>query len=502
MQEKSVVIIGAGISGLKAASELYKLGYKSCVVLEARDRIGGRLYTVPGYKENKYDIGASWHHDTLINGLFLEELGLSKEERAHFVFDDDVAVIFDKDRGRVDNNPEMTLELLLEELIKFNELQFFEGLDVTDTSYFETIVKYLYERRDLLTDDQIKYLPQLARYMESWHGIDWKSMSSKCMEIAHQGRNAFVMNFDKIVKRISSTFPEEWLVMETEVTSIDTQGIKAVVKTNKGENYECDFVLVTIPQSILAHSLRPEPRKGRIEFTPPLTQKIQDAFKTAHYGALGKVVFEFEECCWSKKRSRALSLGKSSTDIINKVRDADDLASLIKRLDIDTEYKFEEGESWDFPLFFVNLAKHSDIPSLIMLMADPLTRHIESLDDKEKLYDFFEPVLAKLLEAFECSGSVTVDFDDKLKTGDQKGPILKNIFTTKWTQDDYALGAYSACVPGDDPLDLVLALTDNDGSKIRFAGEHTIMDGAGCAYGAWGSGKREAVFIAQKMGKI
>jgi monoamine oxidase len=42
-----VVILGAGIGGLAAAHELTKAGY-ACVVLEARDRPGGRAWTLRG----------------------------------------------------------------------------------------------------------------------------------------------------------------------------------------------------------------------------------------------------------------------------------------------------------------------------------------------------------------------------------------------------------------------------------------------------------------------
>lgn len=43
----SVVILGAGIAGLVSAYELGKAGYR-CTVLEARDRPGGRNWTVRG----------------------------------------------------------------------------------------------------------------------------------------------------------------------------------------------------------------------------------------------------------------------------------------------------------------------------------------------------------------------------------------------------------------------------------------------------------------------
>lgn len=44
---KKVVILGAGIAGLVAAYELGKAGYR-CIVLEARDRVGGRNWTIRG----------------------------------------------------------------------------------------------------------------------------------------------------------------------------------------------------------------------------------------------------------------------------------------------------------------------------------------------------------------------------------------------------------------------------------------------------------------------
>lgn len=58
-----IIIIGAGVSGLAAANKLYEKE-KDILVLEARNRIGGRLWTNREVYENKTigaesDLGAS-----------------------------------------------------------------------------------------------------------------------------------------------------------------------------------------------------------------------------------------------------------------------------------------------------------------------------------------------------------------------------------------------------------------------------------------------------------
>ena len=40
-----IVIVGGGIAGIAAASELSKAGVTDFLLLEARDRLGGRIYT-------------------------------------------------------------------------------------------------------------------------------------------------------------------------------------------------------------------------------------------------------------------------------------------------------------------------------------------------------------------------------------------------------------------------------------------------------------------------
>lgn len=53
-----VVVVGAGIAGLSVATRLIDVGL-SCVVLESRDRVGGRLLTQDS-AAGRFDLGATW----------------------------------------------------------------------------------------------------------------------------------------------------------------------------------------------------------------------------------------------------------------------------------------------------------------------------------------------------------------------------------------------------------------------------------------------------------
>lgn len=59
-----VIIIGAGLAGLSAAHDVLRAGL-SCIVLEARDRVGGKTWSTP-LKDGHgvIDLGAAWINDT------------------------------------------------------------------------------------------------------------------------------------------------------------------------------------------------------------------------------------------------------------------------------------------------------------------------------------------------------------------------------------------------------------------------------------------------------
>lgn len=60
--QKKIIIVGSGASGLAAASKLIKAGFENVTVLEASDRIGGRIYSHNFQGKHEIEMGAQWIH--------------------------------------------------------------------------------------------------------------------------------------------------------------------------------------------------------------------------------------------------------------------------------------------------------------------------------------------------------------------------------------------------------------------------------------------------------
>ena len=84
MSHYDIAVIGAGAAGLAAGLELQKAG-KSFIVLEARDRIGGRAFTDTSLGL-PFDMGAHWLHSADVNPFvgIADRLGLAYNDQISF----------------------------------------------------------------------------------------------------------------------------------------------------------------------------------------------------------------------------------------------------------------------------------------------------------------------------------------------------------------------------------------------------------------------------------
>lgn len=79
--EVDVVVLGAGAAGIAAARRLVASN-RSVIVVEARDRIGGRVVTDTALFDRPVDLGAHWLHDVANNPLvaLAQSVGFATEQ--------------------------------------------------------------------------------------------------------------------------------------------------------------------------------------------------------------------------------------------------------------------------------------------------------------------------------------------------------------------------------------------------------------------------------------
>ncbi|ANZ76921.1 BA75_03587T0 [Komagataella pastoris] len=451
----NIGIIGGGISGLKCAQVLNDHGLK-VEILEARNRLGGRIRTHrDGIHGIPYDLGASWFHDTLTNELFDQVIAEKKDGKNHeLVYDDGKPLYVTEDEGVLDYDYEK-LEQVKAEACKYIELRYFENLNLIDVPLKDTVQSYLARQEGLLTEKQQLYVGQMLRDLELWHGVSWDEMSSKYALVDNVGRNCYNKSgYDQVIDSLRSSIPESSVLLECVVNRIERGGKKVKVHSNEGVK-KYDFVIVTVPQSIL--QLGPN-EEGSILWEPSLPELLKHSLEKIHFGFLGKFVFEFDQLYWDKSiPDRVISIATPGKELRSDAI----------------------PETWEFPVLFLNLHRMFGKPALLAFTQGNLTKHLESFP--ELAWNYFKPIWRKV-----CQKDI---------------PDPVNVVGSNWSVDPFSRGSYSACLAGDDPTDPIIQLSKGL-DNVRFAGEHTIFDGAGAAHGAWLSGQREANYVLRKLDLI
>lgn len=85
MEDIKILIVGAGLSGISAAAKLVENGFENVLILEAEDRIGGRIHSI-NYGGGKIDLGGQWIHGE--EGNFIHEMVKDKFDLGITAFKD------------------------------------------------------------------------------------------------------------------------------------------------------------------------------------------------------------------------------------------------------------------------------------------------------------------------------------------------------------------------------------------------------------------------------
>lgn len=233
---QTIGIIGAGIAGMVAAQALSEAG-RTVRVIEARDRIGGRIHTDASLGV-ACDLGASWLHGT--EGNPLTEVTRTAGMRQVVTRDSWVA----RDRGR-----------------KLKGWELPDWLD--DISYFDNVA-----------GTTAASLNQAAYESDNDYGGD---------EVV------FPEGYGPIFEQFQGDYE---VLLNQPVKSVDYDS-KGVRLTSGSAQFEFDAVIVTVPLGVL--------KAGAISFNPALPREKQQAIERLGMGTLDKVYLQFDQVFWDKR---------------------------------------------------------------------------------------------------------------------------------------------------------------------------------------------------------
>lgn len=280
---RRVLVIGAGLSGLAAARELRRKGYE-VVVLDARERIGGRIWTSKQWPEMPLDLGATWIHG--VRGNPITKLA-DEIHAARIVTSYEKSVLYST-RGQVLSEGE---EARMERLSKraFRLLREAQNAE-EDRSVLQAVEPLLKECAASAQDTRFlqyilnshieqEYAGSLSRLSAHWYDSDE----------GFEGEDAlFAKGFEVVTDFLAEGSQIE---LGQEVTEIHWRAPEVRVVTRKGEFF-ADQVVVTLPLGVL--------QGGRVRFVPELPEEKRDAIGGIGMGVLNKCYLRFDEVFWPR----------------------------------------------------------------------------------------------------------------------------------------------------------------------------------------------------------
>ncbi len=278
-----IIVIGAGMAGLSAAKFLASKG-RDVIVLEARNRAGGRVWTDRSLGK-PFDLGASWIHG--VDGNPLSKLTAKHGIKTVASSYEDVH-LFDHDGSKVsDGDAEVIAKEWAGVLAEVER----RGEKLSrDTSVGAAIRSVLSgEKLDRTERRALDWLRSTVEVAQA-EDLDKLSLLAGDDEGFDGGDRLFPDGYDQLVRAQGENLDVRFGQIVTHITH-DKKGV--VVHTSGGE-HTGQRVIVTLPLGVL--------KWGEVVFSPALPADKLRAISKVGVGVLNKVVMVFPKTFWPRDR--------------------------------------------------------------------------------------------------------------------------------------------------------------------------------------------------------
>ncbi len=279
-----VIVVGAGAAGLAAASSLVAKGYR-VVVLEARNRIGGRMDTSMAWPDFPVDLGASWIHGIYGNPLspIAKSLGI-KEVLTYYNHE----VLIHPGGATANASFNSLVKQAASDVQKARQAANRLNSDVSLAQAVQTWYGSKYPTGDALV--ALNYYVNST--FEQEYAADWTQLSSWNFDddSGFLGPDALLVGgYVQIANYLAAGLD---IRLNQPVTDIAWSDAGVTVTTASGASQTAAACIVTLPLGIL--------QSGSVNFSPALPLAQVNAIASLGMGLYNKIFLRFPAVFWQK----------------------------------------------------------------------------------------------------------------------------------------------------------------------------------------------------------